>query len=68
MFPLRRSNSPVKKPKPVLKEAHTQFTSTGSGDYYGTASKNPMGRVRDVTLGFKPVTPKQMKTRPRSLA
>lgn len=67
MFPLRRGDSSVKSSKPKLREAHTQFTHHGMGDYYGRAAKNPMGKIRDETLGFKPVTPKQMKTKPKSV-
>lgn len=67
MFPLRRSDPTVKKTKPVLRECHTAFTKHGMGDYLGQAAKNPIGKVRDVTVGFRPVTPKQLKTKPKSV-
>jgi len=69
MFPLRRGNSSIKKAsKPKLEEAHVAPSKYGSGDYYGTGMRNPEGRVRDETLGFRPVTPKELKTPPKSLA
>jgi hypothetical protein len=68
MFPLRRSDSSLNKTKPKLKESHVQFTTHGSGDYYGTGSRNPEGRVRDATVGFRPVDSKQLGTPPKSLA
>lgn len=67
MFPLRRGDTPLKSSKPKVREAHTQFTTHGMGDYYGRAAKNPMGKIRDASLGFKPVTPKQLGTKPRSV-
>lgn len=37
------------------------------GDYYGTAIKAPMGKMRDVSMGFRPVNKKQLKTPPRGV-
>lgn len=67
MFPLRRSDTQVKSSKPKLRESHVAFTTHGTGDYFGTGVRNPQGRVRDETLGFKPVTPKELKTPPKSV-
>lgn len=67
MFPLRRGDTPLKTSRPKLKEAHTQFTVHGMGDYYGRASKNPQGKIREATVGFRPVTQKQLGTKPRSV-
>jgi hypothetical protein len=69
MFPLRRDQTPLKFSKPKLKQTHTQFAMHGMGDYYGRASKNPMGKIRDAseTVGFRPVTKRQLGTKPRSV-
>jgi hypothetical protein len=39
----------------------------GVGDYYGTAMKNPVGHMRDASVGFRPVNAKQLGTKPRSV-
>lgn len=41
---------------------------TGMGFYYGRAHKNPMGKLRSDTLGYIPVSRKQLGTSPTSLA
>jgi len=66
MFPLKAKSGP-KASKPKLREAHTQFTKHGMGDYYGTGSKNPLGRMRDASVGFRPVSKKQLGSKPRSV-
>jgi len=38
-----------------------------AGDYYGTGVKNPIGTLRDDTLGYRPVSRKQMGTPPKSV-
>ena len=53
--------------KPPKKLAHTANTRKGSGDFYGSGVKNPVGKVRDV-MGLKPMSKKAAKTPPRSLA
>lgn len=69
MFPLKRSNKIVKTKKPVFAEAHTANTKVGSGDYYGSGFKNPVGKVRGSdAVGLRPVTRKQLGTKPRTLA
>lgn len=50
------------------KEAHVAPTKYGMGDYYGSAIKAPIGKMRDDSVGFIPATPKQIKTPPKSLA
>ncbi len=47
---------------------HVSHTSMGMGDYYGTGVKNPMGRMRDDSMGAIAVTPKKLKKPPRTLA
>jgi len=69
MFPLKRSNSTLKVSKPKVREAHTDLVKFGMGNYYGRAAKNPMGKVRDgsETVGYRPVSKKQLGTVPRSV-
>ena len=47
--------------------AHGMESKFGMGDYYGTGFKNPMGKMRDVSVGFRPVTKKQLGTKPKSV-
>lgn len=58
-----------KKPKRgKTYEAHTSPTKYGMGDYYGSAVKNPIGRMRDSTNpGFIPVSEKKLKVPPKSV-
>ena len=62
------STNGLGSPKGKRTEAHTAPTKYGMGDYYGTGQKNPIGRVRDATVGFRPVNRKQMAKPPKSLA
>jgi hypothetical protein len=39
----------------------------GCGDYYGTGVRNPMGRMRDDSVGYIPVSKKQLGTPPKSV-
>lgn len=41
--------------------------TTGVGTYYGRAMKNPVGRMRDSSVGMRPVSRKQLGTKPRSV-
>jgi hypothetical protein len=41
--------------------------SAAAGDYYGTGHKNPLGRLRDDTVGYRPVSQKEMGTPPKSI-
>lgn len=48
-------------------EAHTEPPKYGMGDYYGTGVKAPVGKVRDATVGYRPVSRKGLKTPPTSV-
>jgi len=54
-------------PRSKRREEHTAPTKYGMGDYYGTSMKAPIGKVRDATVGYRPVNRKQFKTPPRNL-
>lgn len=57
-------------PKDKLpKQAHTPMTQRGVGDYYGTGIKQKVGKMRDsYMVDSMPMSPKKMKTSPKSLA
>jgi hypothetical protein len=57
----------MKKAK-TNREWHTSNNKIGMGDFYGTAIKQKVGRMRDNQLGYMDATPKQLKTPPKSLA
>lgn len=68
MFPLRPGKTqslPKNRTKNV--EAHTSPTRFGMGDHYGSGYKQKMGRLRDDTLGYIPVSRKKMGTPPKSV-
>lgn len=67
MLPARGTNQ-IKSGKVKNAEAHTAPTKYGMGDYYGTGFKAPIGRIRDSTVGYRPVDKEQLKSAPRSLA
>lgn len=67
MFPLKRGQTSLKTSRPVVKQAHTQFTMHGMGDYYGMGSKAPQGKMRDSSVGYRPVSAKGLRTPPRSV-
>ena len=48
------------------KEWHASSSKSGSGDYYGSAIKQKVGRAKDIMLE-SPLKPKKMKP-PKSLA
>lgn len=48
-------------------QAHTPKSPKGMGDYQGKAIRNPVGRVRDSMI-VNTITPKKLKTPPKSLA
>ena len=68
MFPLRPSKVKIPGNRVRHKEAHTSPTRFGMGDNYGTGLKNPLGKLREDTQGYKPVSKRQMGTPPKSLA
>lgn len=39
----------------------------GMGFYYGMAMKNPMGEMRSDSVGYRPVSKKQLGIPPRSV-
>ncbi len=48
--------------------AHVANTKYGMGDNYGTGIKAKIGRMRDDSVGMVVLTPKKLKTPPKSLA
>ncbi len=53
--------------KSKTKFAHTAKSPKGMGDFYGTGIKHKMGRMREG-MGMQEITPKKLKTPPKSLA
>lgn len=49
------------------KQAHTDNTKYGMGNYYGTGIRAKIGRMREG-VGMQEITPKELKTPPRSVA
>lgn len=45
----------------------TPKESKGMGYYYGTGHKNPIGKLRGDTVGYRPVSKKQMGIPPKSV-
>lgn len=60
--------SHTSKQKKSSGDWHCSFDSMGMGDYYGTGIKNKVGKVRENTVGFIPVSPKKLRIPPTSLA
>ena len=57
------------KKKTKYKQAHTDNTKFGMGDFYGRAVPAKMGRVRQTyTPGTNPPAPKSLKKPPKTLA
>lgn len=50
-----------------FKPGHTASTQKGSGDFYGTAIRNPSGKPREI-MGIKPISKGKMGKPPKSLA
>lgn len=59
-----------RQPKPYKPNrfAHVANTKYGMGDNYGTAIKAKLGRIREDSAGIMAITPKKLKTPPKSLA
>lgn len=55
------------KAKSKYKQAHTDNTKLGMGDYYGTGILAKMGRQRDG-VGFEALSQRKLKTPPKNLA
>jgi len=60
----------MKGNKSSHKEAHSAQMKKGMGDYYGTAVKAKIGKMRPGSFspGGNPVSEKKLKIPPRSLA
>lgn len=67
MFPLKPKNIQLPGNKVRKTEAHTAPAKFGMGDYYGTGFKNPLGRMRSDSVGYRPVSRGQMETPPKSV-
>lgn len=68
MFPLKPGQSPLKTSRPKVRQSHTAFTNHGMGDYYGTGAKAPVGSMRGhSSVGYRPVSRKQLGTKPKSV-
>ena len=57
----------MKIPKTKHVEWHTSKNKMGLGDYYGTGITAKIGRMRQGT-GFEDLSPKKLKTPPKTLA
>ena len=60
-------SQPAVKTDGTVKNQAGRAPKMGCGDYYGTGMKNPIGRVRDSTVGYRPVSRKQMGKPPKSV-
>lgn len=67
MFPLKPKQISLPKNKTRSVEAHTQNVRFGMGDNYGSGVKNPVGKMRSDSVGYRPVSKKQLGTAPRSV-
>lgn len=54
--------------KKIPLNAHTPKTLKGSGDNYGTGVRNPVGRMREDSIGMNPLSKEKLKKAPKSLA
>jgi hypothetical protein len=45
----------------------TPYPHGGMGDYYGTGMKNPIGKMRSDSIGYRPVSRKQLGAAPKSI-
>lgn len=57
------------QPKKVGKNrfAHTANTAYGMGDNYGLGIRAKLGKVREDSMGMIQMTPKKLKTPPKSV-
>lgn len=56
-----------KSGKTKHREAHSANTKYGMGDYYGTGFKAPIGRMRDDSVGMRPVPKGKIGIPPKSV-
>ncbi len=54
--------------KKTAKLSHTPRSSKGMGDYYGTGIRGKIGKMRHDSMGMHQITPKKLKTPPKTLA
>jgi len=58
-----------KSKKTKHKQAHVASTDVGQGDFYGRGPYPTRGKIRHMNLpGMNPVSPKNLKKPPKSLA
>ncbi len=57
-----------KQSKKQPKMAHTPRSAKGLGDFYGTGIRQPLGRVRDDTVGMVHLSKEKLKNPPKTLA
>ena len=58
---------PIKSIKAPM-NVHTPKSQHGTGDYYGTAIKNKVGRMRDDSMGMTPVQKNKLGNPPKRIA
>lgn len=57
----------MKKTVKPAKNFHTSNSKKGMGDFYGQGIRNPAMKPKDV-MGMKELSPKKVKTPPRSMS
>jgi hypothetical protein len=71
-MPIAGSAQPFNRQQPkgqkAKKEWHSPQTKYGMGDHYGQAIKQKVGRIRDSSVEFIPMSSKKMGKPPKSLA
>ena len=71
IYPLALMNKQLKGVRTGTKhkEAHTDNTKYGMGDFYGTGVRAKIGTMRDsYSPGYTPVSKKSMGTPPKTFA
>jgi hypothetical protein len=58
----------MKGKKTKYKQAHTDNTKYGMGDYYGTGLNAKIGKIREGGVDIMNLSRKQLKTPPKNLA
>lgn len=46
---------------------HGKESRFGMGDYYGTGIRNPIGKMRSDSVGYRPVSKLALRTPPKSV-
>lgn len=54
--------------KATNKRVHTAAGQKGSGDFYGTGVRNPIGKMKSDTVDKTNLTKKKLSIPPKSLA